>query len=426
MTTDNKNYFFDWIQLGILLLIAPLLIFPRGRFAWVLFIIPALMLVRKAVKGRFVEQTLLDIPLLILLVQLLLSSLLVADPIHVFPKAAGLLLAVAIFYAVVALLKTGKLLYIGVFLFLAGGSAFALLGLSGMYTFKVKHLTLLMKIKEALPQINFKLPGAEMGFSPNAVGGILLLVVPLFAAMVYVFLPRWFKPRQWKHLPREVGNFTAVFLMMGLLVTSGVLLLTQSRGSWLGLLLATGILVVIALRKRKRLLFAMLGVLLVITAVFIPSMMKVDQVQLTTKQAEGTLLFRVQMWDEALPRIYEHPLLGLGLNEFRYLPEIKYGVSHAHNRFFHTAVELGLPAAAAWMALLILIGYMLVKAWQNTEDPGLKLIILGLGWGQLAFAIYEMTDVIPFGSKVGIFQWLSLALITAIYHFTVTHHERTG
>ena len=147
--------------------------------------------------------------------------------------------------------------------------------------------------------------------------------------------------------------------------------------------------------------------------------MKVDQFQLTTKQAEGTFLFRVQMWDQALPRIYAHPFWGIGLNEFRYLPEIKYNVSHAHNKFFHVAVELGIPALIAYLALLLLTGSMIVKTWQNKNNGAgwLKIVILGLGCGQLAHVIFELADVIPFGAKVGTFPWISLALITAIYNY---------
>jgi O-antigen ligase len=117
--------------------------------------------------------------------------------------------------------------------------------------------------------------------------------------------------------------------------------------------------------------------------------------------------------------------LGIGLNEFRYLPEIKYNVSHAHNKFFHVAVELGIPALIAYLALLMLTGFMIVKTWRskNTNAGRLIIVILGLGCGQLAHAIFEVTDVIPFGAKVGFFPWISLALIVAIYNHIIKVYE---
>jgi O-antigen ligase len=418
---NKKNQWFDWVQMAVLLLVAPLFVFPRERFAWILLVIPLLWGIRKMMNKPFVERTLLDIPILIILVQVLLTTLFVANPSHSFPKAAGLLLAIGLFYAIIALLKTEKLLKAGITLFLGGGFLFSLLGLAGMYTFKVKHLTLLMKVKEVLPQIEFNLPGAEMGFSPNVVGGILILIIPLFLTLFYSYLPEKIKILELENIPFIKGKRFAVFLVVGLAVTSGVLVLTQSRGSWVGLALAFVILFFFSIRKRKAVLITTIIVLLVFSFIFVPSLMKVGQVQLTTKQAEGTLLFRVQIWDQALPRIYTHPFLGIGLNEFRYLPEIKYNVSHAHNKFFHVAVELGIPALIAYLALLFLTAFMIVKTLQskNSGTGWQKIVILGLGCGQLAHAIFELTDVIPFGAKVGFFPWISLALITAIYNHII-------
>lgn len=402
---NSKVTPFDWLQVGVLFLLSPLFLFPREKFALIFFLIPLLWVVRRIIHTHFFQRTLLDIPLLVILFQVLVSSVFVAYPPYGFPKVAGLLLGIGLFYAVTGLLKTEKLLKIGIFLFLAGGFFFSLISLSGMYTFKVKHLNFLAKIKEMFPRIDFKLPGAEMGFSPNAVGGILILLVPVFMALLYIYL--------WEE--RRAVKF---FLEAGLFVLLSVLVLTQSRGSWMGLTAAFFIFVFLSLRKRKGVLVSVIVGMLVVSFLLVPSLLKVDQVKLTTRQAEGTMLFRVQMWDQALPRIMSHPFTGIGLNHFRYLPEIKYDVSHAHNKLIHVAVELGVPAAAAYLALLILTGYMVVTVWKRSKVKWLKPAVLGLGCGQLAHAIYEITDVIPLGAKVGIFFWLSLALIAAIYNFT--------
>jgi len=402
---------FDWLQVGVLVLLSPLFLFPREKFALILLVIPLLWMVRRIIHGHFIQRTLLDIPLLIILFQVLVSSVFVAYPPYVFPKAAGLLLGIGMFYAVTGLLKTEKLLKAGIFLFLAGGSFFSLISLTGMYTFKVKHLNFLEKIKEMFPRLDFNLPGAELGFSPNAVGGILILLVPVFMALLYLYL-------------RDERRAVKYFLGIGLFIVLAVLLLTQSRGSWMGLIAAFVIFVFLSLRKRKGVLVSVITGLLVVSFLLVPSVLEVDQVKLTTQQAEGTLLFRVQMWDRALPRIAAHPLTGIGLNHFRYLPEVKYDVSHAHNKLIHMAVELGIPAAAAYLALLILTGYMVATLWKKSKVKWLRASVLGLGCGQLAHAIYEITDVIPLGAKVGIFFWLSLALIAAIYNFvTRENHE---
>ena len=45
---------------------------------------------------------------------------------------------------------------------------------------------------------------------------------------------------------------------------------------------------------------------------------------------------------------------------------------------------------------------------------------LGLGGGLLAFFVFGFLDVIPLGAKVGVFFWFLLALIAAIYRWSLT------
>ncbi len=405
--------------MGVLSLAAPLFLFPKERLGLLFLVIPLLWIIRKMTVGSFLRRTPLDLPILVLLIQLLLVTMVRGNPEHGFSKTAGLLLAVGLYYAAVALLESEKLLKAGLVIFLAGGAGFSLLGFLGMYTFKTKHLDLLAKLKEKLPQIHFNLPGAEEGFSPNAVGGTLLLVIPLAALLLASYLPAGWTKRL--GLGEDNGRrlfkpfFTGILIALGLLLMLGVLLLTQSRGAWLGLFASAAIVGLWGLRKRKKILGAILIIVLAVSAVLVPALLKWDPVQLTTRQAEGTMLFRLQMWDRALPRAMQHPLLGIGLNEFRYLPEIKYEESHAHNKLFHIMVEMGLPALAAYMALLALAGFMAISTWNRARQGWVRPAALGLGAGLLAQALFEMTDVIPLGSKVGLLSWIAPALLSALF-----------
>lgn len=423
MNKDFRDFKqFDWIQLLILVLLSPLFLFPREQWTWILAIVPLLMIARRIVNKKFFERTLIDIPLGIILFMVFITSIWKANPLHSMPKIAGLVLGVGLFYAVTAVLKTEKSIKIGTVLFLGSGILFSFLGVLGMFTFRVKHLTLLMKLKEWLPRINFNLPGAEEGFHPNAVGGTLVLIIPLFMILLFAFL----RKRTWDKTNNTNSGkrLLQLFLLTGLAVTLAVLLLTQSRGAWLGLLLACMIGFFLFFLKRKvyRVVFVVFLVgLLLFSFVVAPSLLENDQVRLTTRQAEGTLFFRIQLWNVVLPMIHQHPLLGIGLNEFRYHYEVKHELSHPHNKLLLLAVELGLPALIAYLALLGCVGFAVVQIWKKSGTDWLSLAALGLGCGQLAHFIFEMTDAVPLGAKVNVFFWLSLALIMAIYNFKYTN-----
>lgn len=404
---------FDWVQLTVLVLLSPLFLFPREQWAWIFAIVPLLMVVRRIVNKKFIEQTIIDIPLLVILVMVFITTVWKANPLHGLSKIAGLLLGVGLFYAVTAVLKTEKLIKLATILFLCGGVLFSFLGVLGMFTFKVKYLTLLMKLKEWLPRIHFNLPGAEEGFHPNAVGGTLVLIIPLFMILLFTYL--WKKARDNSLITNHVQCF---LLLMGLAVTVGVLLLTQSRGAWLGLLLACVMVFFLFLLKKKVFLIVFLVGILLFAFVIAPSLLENDQVKLTTRQAEGTLFFRIQLWNVVLPMIHENPLMGIGLNEFRYHYEVKRELSHPHNKLLLLAVELGLPGLIAYLALLGCVGVAVVRVWKKPGNNWLSLAALGLGCGQLAHFIFEMTDAVPLGAKVNIFFWLSLALVMAIYNYS--------
>jgi O-antigen ligase len=404
-----------WAHVGVLAVLSPFFIFPKPSYWWVFLALVLFWGLGVFLKQRPLTKTVLVLPLMILMAALVVSTLRTPDFAYSLPKIAGLFFGIAFFFAVLGLLRTGKLLNWGLGLFLAGGVGFALIGLLGMPTFKVKHLHFLMKIKEKIPQIDFGLPGAELGFSTNAIGGTLLLIVPLFFVLV---IAAWNKRND---MPRF--KLKLVLLVSGLMATGGVLLLTQSRGAWAGLFLATVIIGLVLLLRKLKIkkgaagLVIVLTVLVLIAAVGVYTMSKTDQLQPGLKQVEGTLWFRIHLWNITLPVIGDNPLFGVGLNNFRQVEEVRYFWSSAHNQFLHVAVELGIPALIGYMALLILLGYMCIDVWRKSQNVWLRSAALGLGWGQLAFLFFGLTDAIPLGAKVGIIFWLSTALIAAIHNY---------
>jgi O-antigen ligase len=419
MGTEKKqiNNWFDWVQLAVLVVLAPLFVFPKPQFWWVFLIIPLLLIGRILFKKQFWQKTPLDLPLLIIFAAIAVSYFKSTDISHSLPKIAGLLFGILLFYAAVALLKSEKLLKWGVAIFLAGGFIFSIIGLLGMPTFKVKHLDFLMKIKDMIPRIDFNLPGAEAGFSTNAIGGSLLLLIPLFFVLLLLTWNR--KTRQ----EAPYGPFSSFLLTGGLLITGSVLLLTQSRGAWGGAFIATIIIGLIFLfqkiTSKKIIIITIIALLLVIivAAVGINSLSHAQQLKPGMKQVQGTLQFRIHVWNITIPVIRENPLWGVGLNNFRTVPEVRFFWSSTHNQLLHVATELGIPALIAYLSLLIIAGFMCIEIFKKSPILWLRCAALGLGWGQLAFLFFGLTDAIPPGAKVGIFFWLSLTLITAIFRF---------
>jgi len=133
----------------------------------------------------------------------------------------------------------------------------------------------------------------------------------------------------------------------------------------------------------------------------------------------------MELWSRALYAIADFPFTGLGLNTFRRVVHVLYplflespdvDIAHAHNHLLQAALDLGLPGLVAYGALWMGAGFLVVDAWRRTADPWAKAVAQGLAGGLLAGFVFGMTDVIPLGSKVGVFFWTILALAVALYN----------
>jgi O-antigen ligase len=350
---------------------------------------------------------------LILTIQVFATCLIVHDLAFSLPKIAGLLFGITFFYAIAALLKTEKIIITGIVLFLLGGFILSTIGMLGMIRPGSKYSDKLFKISALIPNVSFDLPGAEEGFHPNAVGGTLILIIPLYLVLIFLC----FKLMKQKHFAYK-NTLNLILLLLGFFATTGILLLTQSRGSWIGLLISCLILFILA-QKRKKWGILLIFFFLAIFLIFLGF----NKIQLNAKEAKGKIISRMQLWNLAIETIGEHPIFGIGMNYIRKNPQVRYEQAHVHNHLLNTAAELGIPALIAYLAILIGAGFMSYQIWHKSHVSWMKMTALGLGCGQLAQFIFGMGDSIPLGSKVGIFFWFSLALIAAMYNFMLKKDE---
>lgn len=403
-----KNSWVDWIQFILIGLLAPIFLFPSMKYVWLLLIVPLVWIFRWSFKRDFFESTVLDWAIFILAIQVFATCLIVPDLAFSLPKITGVLFGIAFFYSVIALMRPERLITAGIIIFLGAGLILSIVSVLDMIRYNYKYFDELSKMLTLIPKINFKLPGAEEGFHPNAVGGTLILVIPLYFILLFLCLRR----NRQSCLVFKNSLFL-LFLIMGLLVTSATLLLTQSRGSWIGLLLSCVIFLFILGRQRKKWGFLLI---FLFVAVYL-TLLGFDKIPLGVKEVKVKIISRMSLWNLAIETIDENPGFGVGINRIRKIPLVGYKQAHVHNHLLHTAAELGIPGLVAYLAMLIGAGYMCFEILRKSNLKWMRMTALGLGCGQLAHFIFGLADSIPLGAKVGIFFWFSLALITAMYNF---------
>ncbi len=115
-------------------------------------------------------------------------------------------------------------------MFLLAGAGLAVIGLLG--TNWIDKFSVLGAIIERLPRAIRGVPGAEEGFQPNAVAGCLVLFIPLQVALLATDARHSLTRAGGV---RGRGTWLLVIQTFLLVLTAGTLLLTQSRGAWVGL-----------------------------------------------------------------------------------------------------------------------------------------------------------------------------------------------
>lgn len=90
-------------------------------------------------------------------------------------------------------------------------------------------------------------------------------------------------------------------------------------------------------------------------------------------------------------------------------------IPHAHNGLLQTAVDIGLPGLAAhvavWSALLV----TLARLSRRSQNLLQRHLAQGLLAGAVALAVFQITDVIPLGGKVGVLWWVVLGVVGAAH-----------
>lgn len=199
------------------------------------------------------------------------------------------------------------------------------------------------------------------------------------------------------------------FFALMILASIGVLVLSFSRGGFVGLgcLLVT---LVVVERRNKPLFFFGLS-LIVASIAFVPGVYweRIGSVfDFATKRAGDFAIYsRIETMKVAFHLGLAHPLLGVGIGNF--LPSAAYFIPHGltvHNVFLGISSELGLVALSLFFGIIICNFRIIRRMMKNGDDPEVARI------GRALFiqhvAMFTASFFVP--GQYEILVWFTLAL----------------
>jgi O-antigen ligase len=150
------------------------------------------------------------------------------------------------------------------------------------------------------------------------------------------------------------------------LACGGCLIATYSRGAWIATVVA---LVVIGIVQDRRILW-LLGGLIVVVALAVPSvgvrLSDLSETQKETGAPGNSLIWRLEYWREVLA-LQDNPVIGIGFKEVELS---QTGAKSPHNDPIRIFVETGIVGFAAYVWLLITLGAQ-ARSTLRRAPPGL-------------------------------------------------------
>lgn len=232
--------------------------------------------------------------------------------------------------------------------------------------------------------------------NPNMLGEYLVLVLPLAVAQLFA----------------RKGTLQKVYYLACCGVMGVCMLLTFSRGAWLGLLFAAAVFVLLALPRLLWLApLALVGLYFVLPDSVIARFTSIGNLgDSSTSYRMYILLGTIAMLADG------HWLFGIGPGEGAFdavYPLYSYNAvvaPHSHNLFLQIVCDAGIAALVVFVWLLLRHVRSLCRALYRETDAASRYLQAGFTAGLLGFLVQGMTDYSFYNYHVMLMFWAYLAV----------------
>jgi putative inorganic carbon (HCO3(-)) transporter len=420
-------------EMLVVLALAPGFLFPRATLTpWLMVVIPLLWACRWIARGRLTVRTPLDRPIFVLLCMVPVGWYATFDQAISFPKLAGVVYGVALFYALVNWARDrGQLRTATAFLLVAGLAVTAAILVGTRWpTGKIPVLQRYVEpVRSRLPALLRGIPRAEKGFNANQAAGTLALLIPFVAALLVHGASRRRGSKCW--------GLATLGRTLVLLAMVAALALTESRQTYAATAIALLLLAATMGRGARIAVTIILALGLGMLLYLGPG--QVARTLIYVGRAETLAEYsswakRVETWERSMRVIRDHPLTGIGFDGLFEVIHARYPTfvipagrdhTHAHNVFLQVALDLGLPGLVGFVWLIVAYAWMMWEVYRRSSDR-LRLMAAGLFLGLLAQLLYGLANAATLFQKPGVFTWAYFGLGAALWSVVAAEGQTGG
>ncbi len=261
------------------------------------------------------------------------------------------------------------------------------------------------------PVLNIGLIRATASFKdPNTLGVYLSALIPVVLGLALYYYE---------------GKKKALMIVLSFVVL-GAAALTYSRPTLLAVYI---ILFFLGAIRRDKMLITIFIIFTVVSPFLLPKTVKewaksVDYNPVRFMCNDD----RIAVYLQSLNMIKAHPFIGVGANSF--MSSYKYYKTYpeyrnistldgmkAHNNILHMAGEVGLTGLGIFFWFLFMFFKCSIRIYKNLEDNYLRIVLLSLLAGIIAFLINGLTESSLYYSRVALIFWFIIGLSLSLRRF---------
>ncbi|MEW6088373.1 MAG: O-antigen ligase family protein [bacterium] len=228
----------------------------------------------------------------------------------------------------------------------------------------------------------------------------------------------------------------SIFFILGLIILIMGLIISYSRGSWIGFTGVFLFLIILNNRVLKNWKFFLLILLTVVLLYLIlPASIKTRIISIANFK-QDSIGDRLPTWGSSLKMIKDFPFFGTGPGTYDVVVQKYKGVEvkeewprgwHAHNIFLHIAPENGIIGLVSFLIIIVISFRKCFELRNKIEDIKLKNLLDGIMLSLVGYFFCSQTTIFfanhNKNEKISMFLWFNIALIFIIENIVKKQEE---
>lgn len=243
--------------------------------------------------------------------------------------------------------------------------------------------------------------------NPNILAEYLVMIIPLAVSLF------WYT----KKLSKKI-----IFLGLTLIMVLA-LVLTQSRGGWLGFAFSA---LVFILLIEKRLLLTLIPIS--IGGIFFLPDSIMNRILSIGNLSDSSNAYRITMWEITLDIIRDNWVAGVGFGHLPFKQTFETYIRtmptfHAHNTYLQQAAEMGIPGIVAFLLFLFILFKYGIKNLIKQEDKYIRVMAAGVLAGLGGVLFHGLVENVLYLPRIIITFWIMVSLILTLFRIKSKENE---